>query len=1363
MKKFSVSLFTISLFLTFVCLIPNNKTVHAQEIPVVVNTVAGAKVMMLLDDSGSMNAVVEHPDFDVDAAAVNDANNVIPSVMFRLESGANAPTSSHTLTPMIFEMNWGLWYYGGGNVYSGRALNDASNIPLVRGATCNKSSNGTQTNCPNGPSTPRNGINVFALHGNSSVTGSSVFNTSNLAQSGGNNVVDSSGNEFLYADYRKNDYVKSRNWHSIWAKFDQNGNAVTVNTTTYSTTGGTVVFNGKEVFLSAGWYRIEYLRWIFYVANATQLANLPGASRMEVVKDVMESLVLANPTVDFGIATFNGSSYNPGVHTYGSYGRQMWTPEGDGFTGQHPKIRAPVGTNQTTLLSLIDGMTSYGGTPITNTYIEVLRYFAGERDRDPYCSGCQYTSPIESECDGHFIIALTDGLPTSESHNKVKGRWIRDYDGDGEDQRSSNYRCSSSICKNFLDDAAFYAYTTDFSSSLEGTQNIRSYAVGLGLDFDLLDDFAANGGAGTSLRADTSQEITDALQNILSKLVTTAVGAAGVAVAEVFGEEGQVFRPRFEAASWSGAVDKFVAHNGSLIRLFDVAEVLEDRDLSTSPRTIIAGYDPDYDGATNQTIAFTEANVTSLRPELFRLYDNSTLSSSLLAPAISDYANTTAATKLIQYIHGTDLEDMRKRDADGNGKVNRLGDIVYSRPKYVGARNGRYNAMQGYTDFVRSRANEQEVLLVGANDGGLHAFDANTGAELWMYIPSELLPHLEVLSRLTYNSDYHRYYVNGQISVEDVYVGGAWKTYAMFGLGGGGSSYTVLDITDRDSPVLVYEVNDAASSGESWTEPVVVLNNGAATASTPGSFDWYMVVGTGEDKTTAGTNLLVYDLSDSTPSATVIPISGSDPIGTRTTGFTASQNDQDFNVDRGYVGTEEGDMYRVITNGSPSGWTVSKLYDGTSTQPFVAAPAVVLADNPTYSDTSTSGPNSKQLAVGVFWGSGRYDQQSDVTTVGTVSQSIFGVFDPVDITTDTQDAVLTNLTKSNLKNQSVPSDYDSTRGEDGIYRIPSGKSGFYMDLDTSVNIATGNFIRPVGMVTYSPTNIRGTVIFSTFLPLQGQCAVGGYGFVQAVNFRTGGGSVVDIFTDSNDPFFNGGIPDVNGDESYNSSDLTAGMNAGSVQPVFDAHVESIDLTSVKPYTHDGNLETDDVWLDTSTGGVLPSVSSLGARGIPGPPAILFQENKIVIQSAYTEGDSGEQTGVDEDENNEDTGTTLCHINESSVGETIVVLNESDVNEHLNHGDELGECPEEEEDNNKVTICHIPPGNPANAHTISVSQNALQAHLDHGDSQGECSTDEDNDDDDTSDEESSLLDPDQLPVNLYNQPVSVLSFHEITGE
>jgi hypothetical protein len=48
---------------------------------------------------------------------------------------------------------------------------------------------------------------------------------------------------------------------------------------------------------------------------------------------------------------------------------------------------------------------------------------------------------------------------------------------------------------------------------------------------------------------------------------------------------------------------------------------------------------------------------------------------------------------------------------------------------------------------------------------------------------------------------------------------------------------------------------------------------------------------------------------------------------------------------------------------------------------------------------------------------------------------------------------------------------------------------------------------------------------------------------------------------------------------------------------------------------------------------------------------------------------------------------------------------------------------------KVTICHRPPGNPGNSHTISVGLAAWPAHQAHGDTQGECLDDDDDDDDD----------------------------------
>lgn len=106
-------------------------------------------------------------------------------------------------------------------------------------------------------------------------------------------------------------------------------------------------------------------------------------------------------------------------------------------------------------------------------------------------------------------------------------------------------------------------------------------------------------------------------------------------------------------------------------------------------------------------------------------------------------------------------------------------------------------------------------------------------------------------------------------------------------------------------------------------------------------------------------------------------------------------------------------------------------------------------------------------------------------------------------------------------------------------------------------------------------------------------------------------------------------------------------------------------------------------------------------------------------------------------------TTICHIppGNPANAHSITVGNPA-VRAHLAHGDKIGSCPDvvshkpkcsdevsrgashhgmsPDRTGGKVAVCHIPPGNPANMHTIVIGAAAVRAHLAHGDKLGACS-------------------------------------------
>lgn len=92
-----------------------------------------------------------------------------------------------------------------------------------------------------------------------------------------------------------------------------------------------------------------------------------------------------------------------------------------------------------------------------------------------------------------------------------------------------------------------------------------------------------------------------------------------------------------------------------------------------------------------------------------------------------------------------------------------LGGIINSNVVYWGAPSKGFSGT-GYAAFATTYASRTPTVCTGANDGMLHAFNANTGAELFGFIPSWLGPKLSALSDPTFATS-HQTYVDAPIAV----------------------------------------------------------------------------------------------------------------------------------------------------------------------------------------------------------------------------------------------------------------------------------------------------------------------------------------------------------------------------------------------------------------------------------------------------------------------------------------------------------------------------------------------------------------------------------------------------------------------
>ena len=223
---------------------------------------------------------------------------------------------------------------------------------------------------------------------------------------------------------------------------------------------------------------------------------------------------------------------------------------------------------------------------------------------------------------------------------------------------------------------------------------------------------------------------------------------------------------------------------------------------------------------------------------------NSTRLESLLynCPASS---NAVATQSLINFARGLN-SDLEESSSASSVRQSVLGDTYHSEMVMVGVPNSPWSSdvkvfgkseayfryTYDYSSFISNNASRRSQLYVGANDGMLHAFDADLN-ERWAFIPPSVIPLLRNMVGSTglnpgSGTSNSIFSLDGPITVKDVYFygEGKWKTVLMGGIGWAGNSYYALDVTDPDRPQHLFTINNDT------TNKVVEYWNAAGTKST---------------------------------------------------------------------------------------------------------------------------------------------------------------------------------------------------------------------------------------------------------------------------------------------------------------------------------------------------------------------------------------------------------------------------------------------------------------------------------------------------------------------------------------------------
>ncbi|MBH0021973.1 pilin biogenesis protein [Pseudoalteromonas sp. SWXJ133] len=559
-------------------------------------------------------------------------------------------------------------------------------------------------------------------------------------------------------------------------------------------------------------------------------------SRLNVAQRAITQLVSDNDDIDFGLMRFKDSA--------GGY------------------VVAKVGANKSNILQDIDDLPANGGTPITETLWEAYRYITGKtldygryyNDRDKSIdNNVTYRSPFEQSnsdplrCDNSInIILMTDGDPTNENdrdsfiadvHNSLFTDAIPFDDG----KYSDSYLVAMAKILHGTSDRPVDLYTP--TSDVLDTARLYTIGFGTGMSqggIDLLDKAATVGG-GQYLEARTSEALSKALKNTISRIreVNDSFSSPSVASNNVDQTRSRdaiyfaMFYPETNTR-WGGNLKKLKMSGSNIVDSTNNVALDSDGLIDTDAKTfwLPAGKSADGNLVAQGGVNYQLSTLTGTNAEERRtLYtdkqgDIVRFTTSIVSDILDLITNNpiSLSSSDIKWAMGIDVDDEDEDKDTTDQRDDIFGDPLHSKPV----------ALDYGNDDIR--------ILIGTNAGFLHMFkDDDTNNEVsesWAFIPSSLYSIIQPLRSKETGKKYGMdgpisvYFNNKNLNSDGLNDGiidasGNDKVWVFAGMRRGGENYYALDITNPDQPKKLWDSpieggkGDFKELAQTWSKPQI--------------------------------------------------------------------------------------------------------------------------------------------------------------------------------------------------------------------------------------------------------------------------------------------------------------------------------------------------------------------------------------------------------------------------------------------------------------------------------------------------------------------------------------------------------------